>query len=179
MEQTIKYSISERNNPMRPDEDPKAYANFQSNGKVDIVKLSQHIRQHGSPFSEGTITGVVTDACECIAECLKDGMIVSLGNLGTLRPSLTSEGAQAKDGKTAAEMFTADNIKAVNINFEPGTGLKINREDYKFEYVITREAQAAVKAAQKAGETSVNIDTDGSQSGGGNGGGGGDNISGD
>ena len=178
MEQTIKYSISMRSNPMRPDEDEKAYANFQSNGKVDIVKLSEHIRQHGSPFSQGTITGVVTDACECIAECLKDGMIVSLGNLGTLRPSLTSEGAVAKDGKTAAENFTADNIKAVNINFEPGTGLKIKREDYKFEYVITREAQDKVKAAQKAGETSADISS-GSGSGGGANPGSGDNISGD
>lgn len=176
MKQTIKYSITERQNPMRPDEADKAYANVQHNGKVDIEALSQHIRQHGSPFSEGTIAGVITDAAECICECLLDGLIVQLGKLGTLRLGLSCEGASAGNGKTAAENFTADNIKKVNFNFEVGEGLKVDREAFIFQYMPTLAQQAAVKAAAKAGESTVDISGD-SNSGGD--GGSNDNVSGD
>ena len=53
------------------------------------------------------------------------------------------------------EAFTADNIKRVNVNYELGAGLDLKRSDFNFEFVTTRKAQAAVKKAQKAGQSSA------------------------
>jgi len=56
------------------------------------------------------------------------------------------------------EMFTEDNIKQVNVNYELGAGLDFKREDFDFEYVTSRKAQAAAKKAQKRiGEIVITI----------------------
>jgi len=58
------------------------------------------------------------------------------------------------------EAFTEANIKAVNVNYEVGTGLDFKREDFDFEYVTSRKAQAAAKRAQKKGQTSADWSDD-------------------
>ena len=78
-----------RANPMKPDEPKKAYATMQSNGVVDLQLLSEHIRSHGSVFSEGTILGVLTDMVTCAREALLEGNYVE-------RVCLHQEGCDAR-----------------------------------------------------------------------------------
>ena len=161
MKETIKYSTAMRANPMKPDEPKKAYATMQSNGVVDLELLSDHIRKHGSVYSEGTILGVLKDMVTCAREALLEGNYVELGSLGKLKLTISSDGASAgvdKDGNpiTALEAFSESNIKGLNVIFEPGTGLQWDiRKDVNFEFTISRKAQAAAKAAAKKGETSA------------------------
>ena len=150
MKETIKYSTCMRPNPMKPEEATKAYATLQSNGTVNLEELSEHIRKHGSVYSEGTILGVLKDMVTCTREALLEGNYVELGSLGKLKVSISSEGAKSLDA------FTDANIKALNVNFEPGRGLLWNiREDVNFEFTISRKAQEAAKAAAKAGQTTA------------------------
>ena len=160
MKKNLMYSLTMRQNLAHPEEPEKAYANLQLNGVLDIDALADHIHDHNSVYSEGTITGVITDMCKCIKEAITEGNAVELGKLGRFTPTISSEGALPgvdKDGnpKTAMEMFTEDNIKQVNVCFELGEGLNFKREDFNFEYTTTRKAQAAAKKAQKKGQESA------------------------
>ena len=160
MKQSIKYSVGMRPNPMNAEEEPKAYGTIQLNATLSLEDMAEHIHDHNTVFSKGVILGVLTDMTICLKEALSEGNAVSFGDLGTFRPTITTEGASATtdaDGNavTAQEAFTAANIKKYNINFETGSGLDFDVDDLRFEYVITRKAQAAAKRAQKKGETSA------------------------
>ena len=160
MKQSIKYSVGMRPNPMNAEEEPKAYGTIQLNATLSLEDMAEHIHDHNTVFSKGVILGVLTDMTICLKEALSEGNAVSFGDLGTFRPTITTEGASATtvaDGNavTAQEAFTAANIKKYNINFETGSGLDFDVDDLRFEYVITRKAQAAAKKAQKKGETSA------------------------
>lgn len=151
MKETIKYSTCLRRNPMDENEPKKAYATLQSNGKVDLDLLSEHIRDHGSVYSEGTILGVLKDMVRCAREALLQGNYVELGSLGTLKLSIASTGA------SSLEKFTSENIKALNVNFTPGKGLRWDiTKDVDFEFTVSRKAQEAAKAAAKEGKTQAN-----------------------
>ena len=160
MKNTLKYSLTMRKNPVHPDEPEKAYASLQLNGVLDINALAAHMANHNSIYSKGTIVGIITDMCHCIKEAITEGNAIELGDLGRFTPSITSEGSlPGVDAEghpiTAMEAFTADNIKGVNVNYELGEGLDFKRDDFSFEYVTSRKAQAAAKRAQKKGQQSA------------------------
>ena len=56
----------------------KYYARIISDGTVDVKGLAEHMAKHNTPFSPGTITGIITDAIACIKELALDGL-VSIG----------------------------------------------------------------------------------------------------
>ena len=150
MKETIKYSTCMRRNPLRENEPMKAYATLQSNGTVNLDELSEHIRRHGSVYSEGTILGVLKDMVVCAREALIEGNYVELGSLGKLKLSITSRGA------ASLELFSSENILALNVNITPGSGLQWDiRKDVNFEFTIPRKAQEATKAAAKEGRKSA------------------------
>lgn len=158
MRESIKYSVNERPNPMNAEEEKKAYANIQHQKTITLPELADHIVDHGSPFSSGSIQGILVDMTKCVSEALMEGNNVHLGDLGVLKTTITSEGASAgkdKDGnpKTASEMFTASNIKGLNVNFTQSKKLMDKLAEATFEVTITREAQQAALRAQKRGET--------------------------
>ena len=160
MKNTLKYSLAMRKNPIHPDEPEKAYASLQLNGVLDIDALAAHMANHNSIYSKGTIVGIITDMCHCVKEAITEGNAIELGDLGRFTPSITCEGAlpgtdAEGNPKTAMEMFTADNIKDVNVNYEVGSGLDFKRDDFDFEYTTSRKAQAAAKKAQKKGQKSA------------------------
>ncbi|MBR1682657.1 MAG: HU family DNA-binding protein [Bacteroidaceae bacterium] len=145
MQQTCKYSVYKQRNPIHPDEPEKFYARLQHERTLGTSDMVNHIRSHGSNFTKGTIKGVLEDLGVCIREALQEGNDVQLANLGIFRSSLSSEGTQLRSE------FTADNIKALNVNFELGEDLTNLMEGVIFEETITRKAQAAAKKAAKLG----------------------------
>lgn len=145
----IQYSVALIANPMKPEEGKKAYANLQQTGYVTTDELADHISEHNSVFSKGTIIGALTELGVCTRELVLQGYKVELGRIGTFAPSISSEGAQTK------EAFTAANIKSMGINFQPGRAFENLRRDAEFEKTITRKAQAAALAAENKGETTA------------------------
>lgn len=110
-------------NPSKPDAAPKAYARAQVKEVVSLDKFVKHLSEHNGVFTRGSIKGIITDLTECLIEYMLNGYKVTLGDLGSFCPSLSSTGAESiKD-------FTSHSITAVNIIFTPGEG---------FENLITR-----------------------------------------
>ena len=138
-------------NPIKPDMPDKAYAKNQVSEIWSLEKFSKHIADHNGVYSRGTVKGVLSDMCECLAEQLLNGNKVQLGEFGTFGISLSSEGAPS-----IAE-FTAKNIKAVNILFSPGPDFENMIDRAEFNLVASRAIQAATLKAIKAGETTVEL----------------------
>ena len=145
----IQYSTVMQANPMRPEEARKAYANLQLTGVVDINELADHITDHNSVFSKGTIVGVLTELSVCMRELILQGYKIDFGDIGTFAPGISSEGAES------LEAFSAANIKSMGVNFNPGKAFENLRRDAEFEKTATRKAQAATLAAQIAGHTTA------------------------
>lgn len=62
-----------------------------------INDLAQHMASHGSPYSKGTIQGVITDMVSCIRELALSGVATKLDNLAIF--SLGIETSHAEAGK--------------------------------------------------------------------------------
>ena len=56
-----------------------AYGSAQMNEKLSFDQFCKHIAAHNSPFSKGTVKGILTDAVACLREQLLAGNKVSLG----------------------------------------------------------------------------------------------------
>lgn len=113
-----------------------AYATAQIDEVLDLDDFCQHISEHNSPFSKGTVKGVLTDAVSCLREQLLAGNKVNLGDLGSFYCELETEAADATDE------FTSANIKAVNVRWLPSGSFKDLRKDAEFQLVPSRKAQA-------------------------------------
>ena len=73
--------------------DTKAYGASQMNEKISFDAFCKHIADHNSPFSKGTIQGILTDAVACLKEELLSGNRVVLGDLGTFSIELCTKPA--------------------------------------------------------------------------------------
>ena len=100
----------------------------------------------------GTVKGVVSDTCSCLVEQLLMGNKVQFGELGIFSISITSEPA------ATLKEFSEDNIKEVNILFNPGEDFENLRSKAEFNLVASRAVQAATIKAVKANETSVDLE---------------------
>lgn len=167
----LHYSIGKRAaNPSDKNSEKKYYVIAQARETLDVEKLSQHMAEHGSPFTEGTIKGVLTDFLAHAVEFLRQGYSIRLDGLLDLRYSFSSEGVDDPD-----EAIPANTVKKVNLNafIAPEAEAKMNT-NVDFQYEMTRAAQAAAKKAAKEKLKADGKDNDntsaGSGSGSGNGG---------
>ena len=156
----IQYSVGMMKNPAHPEEPQKAYANLQQTGIIDTDELAEHITEHNSVFSKGTIVGILTELSVCMRELILQGYKVILGTIGTFAPSITSEGTPTKDA------FTASNIKSMNVKYNAGKSFNNLRRDAEFEKTTTRKAQAAALKAENEGRTSADWAEDAEEAGG-------------
>ena len=114
---------------------------------LNLDQFCQHVADHNSPFSKGTIKGVLEDAVSCLREQILAGNKVNLGALGGFYAELSTEGAATPDA------FTASNIKEVNTRWCPGKDFKNLRAEATFNLVPTRKAQADAVEEIKNEET--------------------------
>jgi len=148
----IEYSIYMMGNPIKPDEPQKAYAKNQVREIWELDKFCKHIASHNSGYSRGMVKAILSDMCDCLVEQLLNGNKIKLGEFGIFSLSISCEGAES------LEKFSEDNIKEVNINFNPGVEFMNLRPKAEFRLVASRIAQAAVLKAEKAKETTVDLE---------------------
>lgn len=65
---------------------------------LDIHAMSQHMEQHNTPFSAGTIEGILTDFVKCIHEQLLNGNSVKIDDLAIFSVSISSRGYKELGG---------------------------------------------------------------------------------
>lgn len=114
---SVKYSVIQRKNPLKPNETPKFYAQIQSNGEEDFKQMTRAVADRC------TVTGsdakAVLDAFTTVMiQRLSNGQIVRINDLGSFRVSATSQGAATE------KEFSAAKITKARIIFTPCKELK-------------------------------------------------------
>lgn len=124
------------------------YAKAQRTETLTTRDIAEHLASHNSPFTVGTIIGLLEDAQRCIFEHLQAGARVDLDRLGAFYTTLTSRGADR------AEDFTDDNIERINLRWKPSARMAQDIQSTPLKLVANREEQrkAKRKMAEKADE---------------------------
>ena len=144
---SIPYSLSLKVvNPGDAESAKKIGATLQERECITLQMLAQHMADHGTPFSKGVIQGVLTDMVECTKELLKAGYSVDLTGLAKF--SLRAKSALVD---TVQDFNPANDIKKIVIRTSVDkVATAFVNTDVDYEYVMTREEQAAAKKAAKA-----------------------------
>lgn len=153
--------------PGNPTMGNKTYALAQYAQVLDLDGMAEHMSSHDSKYNKGDVMAVATQLTSCIREQLLLGNRIHLGDLGTFSVRLECEPADN------AETFTTSLIKDVRVRWEPSTKFKDLINEATFQYVGTRDAQAAARKAEKEALNALATvqppadDTTGDDSGGG------------
>ena len=124
----INYSLKERVNPQAPQETRKQYAFVQNQGAVSLRHLATRISRE-STISMMDTMAVLEGLLQVIPDLLAEGKIVRLGDLGTFRVTISSEGADTVDD------FNVNMIKGLNLKFRPGVEFRDQLNNVKFTRV--------------------------------------------
>lgn len=115
---------------------------------IDIEDIAMHMQAHNTPFSAGTIMGLLNDFVQCMHEQLLDGKTVKINNLatfslsaesnafdsiGAVSPTTGRTGVRAEAGTPDTDDKTQPAIKALRLQATP-TGRMKSR-------LITKEAR--------------------------------------
>lgn len=147
----IDYSIAKLRNPMNENDPAKWYAFLQYRGTLDIKGIAEHIASHGCVYDKADIQAILTKLVDCAKELMLEGYRLQQGDLGKMFLTCSSNGA------STSEDFTSQNIRALNVHFQSSEEFEDLLRKAVFNNVASRKGQEAVKAAEKAEETTVNL----------------------
>ena len=108
----IEYSLVQRGLPGQPNSPKKWYANVRASGTTTERGMADKISR-GTSLSSTDIKAAVESLLQEIPRELADGQIVQLGDLGSFRVTLQSEGTETE------EEFTAAQVRKIKVNFLP------------------------------------------------------------
>lgn len=139
---SINYSIIELKNPLRPEDTPQYYARMQVQEEIPLSRLAEEV-SWATSLTRGDIENLVTTAGERIADHLKDGDMVDMGDFGKFQCQLSSQGVET------VEKFTMHHIKKVRFQFRPGKLFCRALQEVRFVHVPTRKSQQEAKRKQR------------------------------
>lgn len=114
----ISFNVIERGQPgVEGGGTKKFYASAQSTGSAGIDVLTKRIEKI-STVSGADIRAVLYSIIDVVPELLSDGNIVEIGEMGSFRVSISSEGSDSVDE------VNSGNIKRAKILFRPGRKFK-------------------------------------------------------
>jgi len=93
----------------------KWFLRVKNGEQIDIDGLAAHMSAHNTPYSKGSIKGILTDMVNCIKELLLDGKTVKIGDLAIFSLGIHCTGANNADEATVS------NIRGFSFNAR-GTG---------------------------------------------------------
>ena len=80
------------------------YATVVTDREMNFEEFVVHISSHNSPYSRGTVHGVMMDMLDCLKELILDGKSVRLGDLGLFSIGMSSRGEVSRDKVTSASV---------------------------------------------------------------------------
>ena len=124
----MKIKLQKKKNPQKRTEE-KYYANPVNLGKKTLRDIARDIAGRSS-LTRGDIENVLSNFMDCLPHYLRDGFSVQLGEFGTMRLTLSSEGAATE------KAFKTETIKPrVTVTFTPGVELKAALRENSYETV--------------------------------------------
>ena len=135
----MKIKLVKRKRPGAKDDAGKLYANPVNVGKKTMHDIAKDIAGRSS-LTRGDIENVLANFMDCLPHYLRDGFSVQLGEFGTMRLTLSSEGA------ATVKAFKTETIKP-RVTFTPGVELKAALRENSYETV--KEENSSSKPSHK------------------------------
>ena len=108
--ETLKYRKVSRTPQVGKDAGKKKfYATAVQDRTMEFEDFVTHISEHNSPYSRGTVHGVLMDTLDCLQELILDGKSVRFADLGLFSIGMTSR------GEDNAEKVNASSITGVHL----------------------------------------------------------------
>ena len=85
------------------------YATTVTDREVSFEDFVTHVSEHNSPYSRGTVHGVLMDTLDCLQELILDGKSVRFSDLGLFSLGMSSRGEET------ASKVTAQSIEGVHL----------------------------------------------------------------
>ena len=107
---TLKYRKVERTPQVGKDAGKKKYyATAVQDRTMEFEDFVTHIAEHNSPYSRGTVHGVLMDTLDCLQELILDGKSVRFSDLGLFSLGMSSRGEET------ASKVSAQSIEGVHL----------------------------------------------------------------
>lgn len=107
---TLKYRKVSRTPQVGKDAGKKKfYVTAVQDRTMEFEDFVTHISEHNSPYSRGTVHGVLMDTLDCLQELILDGKSVRFADLGLFSIGMTSR------GEDNAEKVNASSITGVHL----------------------------------------------------------------
>ena len=135
----MKIKLIERRKPGTKTGPGKFYASPVNVGKKTLRDIAHDIAGRSS-LTRGDIENVLSNFMDCLPHYLRDGFSVQLGEFGTMRLTLSSEGA------ATVKAFKTETIKP-RVTFTPGVELKVALRENSYETV--KEENSSSKPSHK------------------------------
>ena len=135
----MKIKLIERRKPGTKTGPGKFYASPVNVGKKTLRDIAHDIAGRSS-LTRGDIENVLSNFMDCLPHYLRDGFSVQLGEFGTMRLTLSSEGAATE------KAFKTETIKP-RVTFTPGVELKAALRENSYETV--KEENSSSKPSHK------------------------------
>lgn len=133
---TAKYKVVEKVNPSDRLAPRKFYPSLQTNGRANQRTLALEAADRSS-MSDADMAAALANMLALIPKHLAMGEVVDLGDFGTFRLSISSEGSETPDS------VTSRNIKKVNVRFTPGPIFKEALVKIHFEKIAAEKSTPA------------------------------------
>ena len=135
----MKIKLVKRKKPGVKDDAGKLYANPVNVGKKTMHDIAKDIAGRSS-LTRGDIENVLFNFIDRLPSYLRDGFSVQLGEFGTMRLTLSSEGV------ATVKAFKTETIKP-RVTFTPGVELKAALRENSYETV--KEENSSSKPSHK------------------------------
>ena len=162
----------------------KLYARVSYKQTMNVQDMAQHMAEHNTAFSEGTITGILIDFVKCIREQVLNGNTVKIDNLAIFKATVEGNGletmydaasdkvASATIGNLGEGAKTGPAVKTIKL-LAQSTG-DFTRDELKKDAKLswtdkTKAEIAAAKAAATGGASAGSNEGSGNGSGNGSG----------
>ncbi len=124
----VKYKLIQRTDFSKdaPKDSKRYYASIVSNGTVTLEELCESIAEE-TALTSADVKSCLDRLPRILARHLREGRNIQVGELGSFRPTLGSQGSVKKEDFTAATM-----MKKPVIMFTPGKKLQEARENMTF-----------------------------------------------
>ena len=149
------------------------YATAVSDREMNFEDFVTHISEHNSPYSRGTIHGVLMDTLDCLKELILDGKSVRFSDLGLFSIGMTSRGEETREKVTAASVQGVHLIVRNTKNWSNAELKKLTKIVAYDEYVASEGGGTAGNPGGGSGSGDTTQGGGGTQEGGGSQGGGG------
>lgn len=114
---SVKFTVNPKKDPRNLAAEPRYYAIVKSDGRADTQNVARSINSMSTVSSADT-AAVLEAFLQVVPEKLADGKIVELGDFGTFRVTVSSEGT------AQPEELTARHITNTRVIFTPGKRFK-------------------------------------------------------